>query len=149
MDLTELFTQFPYLREGLTAAVVIFVDICALTILIAAGRERRTGDRRWAKEGKGLMLTCGDAVYPLGAAELLIGRHPSADIHFPDDEVSRFHALITLRNGKWQIEDTGASNGVLVNGSRIKETRVLKRGDVITVGKRRLTVVKGAGKVVS
>ncbi len=78
------------------------------------------------------MLTCEDEVFPLGAAELLIGRHPSADIHFSDDEVSRFHALISLRGGRWQIEDAGAANGVLVNGSRITEPKPLKRGDVIT-----------------
>ncbi|MBR6419737.1 MAG: FHA domain-containing protein [Oscillospiraceae bacterium] len=149
MDLTELFSQYPYLREGITAIVVIFVDICALTILIAAGRERRTGDRRWAKEGRGLMLMCGNEVYPLGAAELLIGRHPSADIHFYDDEISRFHALLTLQNGKWQIEDAGASNGVIVNGTRITKPHTLKRNDVIRIGKRELTVVKGSGKVVS
>ncbi len=149
MNLTELFSQYPYLREGLTAVVVIFVDICALTILIAAGRERRSGDRRWAKESRGLMLLCENQVFPLGAAEILIGRHPSADIRFYDDEISRFHALLTLQNGQWQIEDAGAQNGVLVNGTRITKPCVLHRNDVISVGKRRLTVVKGSGKVVT
>lgn len=149
MDLTELFTQYPYLREGITAFVVIFVDICALTILIAAGRERRNGDKRWAKEGRGFMLACGNEIYPLGAAELLIGRHPAADIHFDDDEVSRFHALLMLQNGKWTIEDAGASNGVTINGTRITKPHTLRKNDVIGIGKRRLTVVRGSGKVVS
>ena len=62
------------------------------------------------------MLTCAGTLYPLGAAEVLIGRHPSADIQFPDEEISRFHALITFANGRWQIEDIGAHNGVIVNG---------------------------------
>ena len=56
MDLTVLFERYPFFREAATAFVVIFVDICALVILIAAGRERRRGDRRWAKEGRGYML---------------------------------------------------------------------------------------------
>ena len=41
MDLTVLFERYPFFREAATAFVVIFVDICALVILIAAGRERR------------------------------------------------------------------------------------------------------------
>ena len=52
MDIQEIFRQYPYFREAATAFVVIFVNICALVILIAAGRERRRGDRRWAKESK-------------------------------------------------------------------------------------------------
>lgn len=146
MGAAELFGGFPYLREALTAIVVIFVDICALTILIAAGRERRRGDRSWAKESCGLMLVSGDNVYPLGAAELLIGRHPAADIYFGDNDISRFHALISLRGGVWQIEDVGAQNGVMVNGQRIVEPVKLHRNDIIAIGGHRLTVVKGSRK---
>lgn len=149
MDLTPLFEQYPFLREGATAFVVIFVDICALMILIAAGRERRHGDRRWAKEGKGYMLACAGELYPLGAAEILIGRHPSADICFPDTEISRFHALLTLSNGRWHIEDIGAQNGVIVNGRRISQPCRLHQHDTIMIGNRRLTVVKAAGKGVA
>ena len=146
MDLTPLFEQYPFLREAATAFVVIFVDICALVILLAAGRERRRGDRGWAQEGRGYMLACEGTLYPLGAAEILIGRHPSADIRFPDTEVSRFHALLCLSGGKWQIEDIGAQNGVLVNGRRINKPCTLHQNDAIQIGKHRMTVVKGSGK---
>lgn len=142
MDFTSFFEQYPFFREAATAFVVIFVDVVALVILIAAGRERRRGDRRWAKEGKGYMLVCRGELYPLGAAEVLIGRHPSADIRFPDEEISRFHALITFANGRWQIEDAGAPNGVYVNGHRITKPCTLHRNDAIVIGKRRLTVIK-------
>ena len=143
MDLTELFSQYPYLREGITAITVIFVNICALVILIAAQRERHHDDKSWANESRSLMLRGDGGIYPLGAAELLIGRHPSADIPFPDGEISRFHALITLSNGCWQIEDLGAANGVSVNGRRISQPCVLHQDDVISVGNRLLTVVRG------
>ena len=143
MDIQEIFRQYPYFREAATAFVVIFVNICALVILIAAGRERRRGDRRWAKESKGYMLVCQGQTYPLSAAEILIGRHPSADICFPETEISRFHALLTFSNGRWQIEDAGAHNGVIVNGRRISGSCTLHRNDAITIGKRRLVVVKG------
>lgn len=144
MDLTVLFEQYPYLREAITAAAVIFVNLCALFILIAAKRERRFDDRHWIRESRGYMLVCGDQAYPLGAAEVLIGRHPAADIRFPDTEISRFHALLSLSDGQWRIEDIGAQNGVLVNGRRIHKPCILHQNDAITIGKRRLIVVKGA-----
>jgi len=143
MDLTQFFAQYPNLRELLTAIAVIFVDICGLTILVSAVRERRHGDANWRREGHSLMLRCGEDVFPLGAAEIVIGRHPASDIRFLDADISRFHALITLSNGKWCIEDLGGVNGVTVNGGRIREPRVLHASDVIVIGKRKLTVIKG------
>ncbi|MBR3267384.1 MAG: FHA domain-containing protein [Oscillospiraceae bacterium] len=149
MDFTELFEKYPYLREATTAFVVIFADICALMILIAAARERRRGDRLWAREGRGYMLASGATFYPLGAAEILIGRHPAADIRFDDNEISRFHALLTLSNGQWTIEDIGAQNGIFVNGRRVTQPRILHQNDLIQIGRRRLTVVRGTGKGVA
>jgi len=149
MELTTLFEEYPFLREALTAFAVIFVDFCALIILVAAGRERRRGDRNWAWEGRGYMLAMGKTFFPLGAAEVLIGRHPAADIRFEDDDISRFHALLTLSNGEWTIEDIGAQNGVLVNGRRITQPRILRQNDQIRIGKRCLTVVRGSGKGVA
>ncbi|MBQ6039232.1 MAG: FHA domain-containing protein [Oscillospiraceae bacterium] len=143
MDLTPLFAKYPFLREAATAFVVIFVDIVALVILLAAARERHRGDRGWAKEGHGFMLACEGEVYPLGAAEILIGRHPSADIRFSDSEVSRFHALLSLSGGKWQIEDIGAQNGVAVNGHRISKPCTLRHHDAIMIGKHRMVVIRG------
>lgn len=144
MDVPALFEKFPYLREALTAFAVIFVDVCALLILAASRRERRRGSKSWAKESHSYMLQCGQNLYSLSAAEILIGRHPCADIHFPDNEVSRFHALLSLCDGTWIIEDLGAQNGVLVNSRRITQPCRIRRGDVVTVGKRQLTVVKAS-----
>ena len=143
MDLTPLFAKYPFLREAATAFVVIFVDIVALVILLAAARERHRGDRGWAMEGHGFMLACEGKVYPLGAAEILIGRHPYADIRFSDSEVSRFHALLSLSGGKWQIEDIGAQNGVAVNGHRISKPCTLHHRDAIMIGKHRMVVIRG------
>ena len=143
MDLSQFFAQYPNLRELLTAIAVIFVDICGLMILVSAVRERAHGDAIWMREGHGLMLKCGEDVFPLGAAEVVIGRHPAADIRFLDADMSRFHALISLSGGKWSIEDLGGANGVTVNGTRIQAPRVLHPSDVIIIGTRKFTVIKG------
>ena len=146
MELSELFTSSPHLRELLTAFCIIFVDFCGLMILFSAASERKSGDANWAREGRSLMLRCGETLYPLGAAEIVIGRHPAADIRFSDSEISRFHAIIMLYDGKWHIEDLGGKNGVTVGGSRITKPCVLREGDVIGIGKRELKVVRGKRK---
>ncbi len=147
--MTEFFQNIPNISELLSVFIVIFVDFCALMILVAAGRERRHGDHHWAKEAKGYMLSEHGTIYPLGAAEILIGRHPGADIRFADKEISRFHAIITLSDGKWRIEDLGSGSGTIVNGVRIRNPRILHRDDEIRIGRRCLRVIKGNGKVVS
>ena len=50
--MTNFLENLPNLRVALTVFVVIFVDFCALMILVAAGRERRRGDQNWASAGK-------------------------------------------------------------------------------------------------
>ncbi len=139
-----LLTENAVFREGLTAFVVIFTDFCALMILLAALRERKYGDRLWANESRGLMLTDGTQVYPLGAAEILIGRHHAADICLDDCTVSRFHALLVLRDGSWRIEDLQSADGTYVNGKRIRAPHTLRQNDVIRIGERSFTVIRGS-----
>lgn len=148
-SVTEFFQNGQNLGELLSVFIVVFVDFCALMILLAAGRERKRGDEIWAKEAKGYMLSEHGTIYPLGAAEIIIGRHPSADIRFSDKEISRFHAILTLSDGRWHIEDLGSGSGTYVNGVRIKTPRTLHRDDEIRIGRRSLRVIKGNGKVVS
>lgn len=143
MYFSQLFADTAVARDAVTAFVVIFTDFCALMILLAASRERKRGDRLWASEGHGFMLSDGEQLYPLGAAEILIGRHSGADIRLYDTEISRFHALLTLQDGCWRIEDLHSAGGTYVNGTRIRSPRVLHRNDRICIGSRTFTVVKG------
>lgn len=146
----HLLEQSVNARAFLSVFALIFVDFCALMILTAAGRERRHGDRNWVREARGYMLAEREVTYPLGAAEILIGRHPSADIRFEDCEISRFHAILTLSDGKWRIADLGSGSGTFVNGVRIGDTPcLLRKDDQIRIGQRTLRVVRGNGKVVA
>ena len=76
-------------------------------------------------------------VYELGCDEILIGRHASADIRLPDISVSRYHAMLTVSNGRWTITDIGSKSGVFVNGNLVHEA-VLHENDIIKLGSRRL-----------
>ena len=82
-------------------------------------------------------------IFPLEPARrsVTIGRRDEADISLPwDPECSRLHAELELRAGEWTISDDGLSqNGTWVNELRIAGRRRLADGDVVRVGRTRLT----------
>ena len=64
---------------------------------------------------------------------LLIGRDPQNDVVLDDRRVSRKHAEIRLRLGRYTLYDLQSTNGTYVNGRRVAE-KVLDDGDKISVG---------------
>lgn len=69
---------------------------------------------------------------PLGPEPCTIGRDPQNDIVLDDRPVSRKHAEIRLRLGRYTLYDLQSTNGTYVNGRRIAEV-VLSDGDRITI----------------
>jgi hypothetical protein len=68
------------------------------------------------------------------------GIFPDVDLDAEDPEakISRRHARITLKGGRYFLEDLGSTNGTFVNrGKRLKpgEPQPLAEGDEIIVGK--------------
>lgn len=74
------------------------------------------------------------AIYPLEAEAITIGRDPSNVIQINDAEISRRHARLELKGGKYVIEDAGSTNGTHVNGQRIMSPYVLRPGDLVSFG---------------
>lgn len=69
-----------------------------------------------------------------------IGRMAQADFILDAPLVSRVHCKLTVsRSGDLEVEDTGSTNGTLVNGQRITCTP-LKAGDSLTIGRVEFTV---------
>jgi diguanylate cyclase (GGDEF)-like protein len=68
-------------------------------------------------------------------AAVLLGRGGSADVHVPDDTVSRRHARIRWDGTGYSIEDL-ASSGTWVNGWRVDAWRPLSGGARIQLGQR-------------
>ena len=68
----------------------------------------------------------------------MIGRSPDCAIFLDDVTVSRRHAALVERDGRWFIEDQGSLNGTFVNRRRV-ESAELEDGDELQVGKYRLT----------
>jgi len=75
-------------------------------------------------------------VYALEGDLIAIGRDASNDISVNDAEVSRRHARLTFQGGKFVLEDLGSTNGTYVNGQRLTGPRVLKSGEVISLGEQ-------------
>lgn len=72
-----------------------------------------------------------------------LGRATTSTIVLADTFVSVEHATITLRDGRWWLEDCGSRNGTIVNGTRIESALVLSDGDEIGVGSIRLRFEAG------
>ena len=69
----------------------------------------------------------------LGPEPLAIGRDPQNDVVLDDRRVSRKHAEIRLRLGRFTLYDLQSTNGTYVNGRRVAEI-VLSDGDRLSIG---------------
>jgi hypothetical protein len=78
---------------------------------------------------------------PLASDPVTIGRSKDCDFSFPEDkQVSRFHAMIELRERGWYVVDQKSTNGSYVNEQRVTVPFPIKVGDVVRVGEQRLRV---------
>ncbi|GLE51101.1 BTAD domain-containing putative transcriptional regulator [Mycobacterium montefiorense] len=78
--------------------------------------------------------------YRLNDATTRIGRFPDNDIVLDDNDVSRYHAAITDSGTGFVITDLRSTNGVEVQGNRIRGSASLADGDHIRIGGREFTV---------
>ena len=67
-----------------------------------------------------------------------VGRSPECDVFLDDVTVSRRHAQVVQREGRFFIEDKGSLNGTFLNRRRI-ESGALSDGDELQIGKYKLT----------
>lgn len=77
---------------------------------------------------------------------LIIGRDASrSDLHISDTSISRVHAKIYKKDGDLWIEDMGSTNGMIVNGRKVKpgNSAFLSVSGTITIGGIDLTLGRG------
>jgi hypothetical protein len=82
----------------------------------------------------------GESFRPTGE-RTRIGRSPDCEIFLDDVTVSRNHAVLIERDGRFFVEDEGSLNGTFVNRRRIDSVE-LENGDEVQIGKYRLTFVE-------
>ena len=79
--------------------------------------------------------------------EITIGRVQGNDVILPKGNVSKRHARIVLKDGKFIIVDLKSTNGTYVNGRKITSPLVVKETDKIYIGDFILGVEEtGAGR---
>jgi pilus assembly protein CpaF len=66
--------------------------------------------------------------------EVTIGRVQGNDIVLPKGNVSKRHARIVLKDGKFIVVDLKSTNGTYVNGRKITSPLVVKENDKIYIG---------------
>ena len=81
----------------------------------------------------------GESFKPAGE-RTRIGRSPECEIFLDDVTVSRDHAVLVERNGRYVVADKGSLNGTFVNRKRI-DSAPLEEGDELQIGKYRMTFI--------
>jgi ABC-type multidrug transport system ATPase subunit/pSer/pThr/pTyr-binding forkhead associated (FHA) protein len=77
----------------------------------------------------------GQTLHPFeGNAPLTIGRAGDIDVRLDGLQISNYHARVSKSNGAVFIEDTGSTNGVYVNGTRIKSKVQISASDTVQIG---------------
>ena len=72
--------------------------------------------------------------YDLEGPEIVIGRGAGAAIVIADARVSRQHARLVLRDGTWWVEDMGARNRALLDGTPVERAARLRSGARLEIG---------------
>lgn len=95
-------------------------------------REKLLRDKPRAPKATVEVKTGERSSVQLGPEPLLIGRDQQNDVVLDDTRVSRKHAEIRLRLGRYTLYDLQSTNGTYVNGRRVAEV-VLNDGDKISI----------------
>lgn len=72
--------------------------------------------------------------------EVSVGSEGTNDFAIQSTSVSRRHAIIRSRSGRYQVTDLNSTNGTFVNGQRVKGSAELERGDELRIGSVRFVV---------
>src|SRR4051812_20541001 len=67
-------------------------------------------------------------------AEINIGRVQGNDLVLPKGNVSKRHARVLYRDGRFIVTDLKSTNGTYVNGRKIPQATIVREGDKIYVG---------------
>jgi sigma-B regulation protein RsbU (phosphoserine phosphatase) len=75
----------------------------------------------------------------IDAERVSIGRSSKNDVNLSFDlSLSRFHAEVTRREGRYFLADVGSRNGTSLNGRPVSQPTELKVGDQIALGETRI-----------
>src|SRR5689334_18967257 len=79
--------------------------------------------------------------------EINVGRVQGNDLMLPKGNVSKRHARLLYRDGRFIVTDLKSTNGTYVNGRKIAQATIVREGDKIYIGDfvLRIEASSGAG----
>ncbi len=92
----------------------------------------QTDDQAESMPSNAFLIVNGKDMFPLTHAVINIGRRPDNHLCVDDRRVSRIHAQMRAKHGRFIIFDLDSTGGTFVNGKRIKQY-TLHPGDVISL----------------
>ena len=119
--------------EVITAVGRWLLPVLAVLIVGSCGGVLIRGNRKTGTIGYVVNAANGDSM-ALRSFETSIGRSKLCDIVLNYNTVSRFHAVIARRGGKWILFDTNSKTGTYVNKDRVVEKKLLENGDTLIFG---------------
>lgn len=90
------------------------------------------------------LIVDGERHFPLSRPVINIGRRLDNHLIIDDQRISRTHAQIRIRAGRFEIFDLNSSAGTRVNG-RVVDHHILQPGDVIGLAESRLVYGEDPG----
>ena len=109
------------------------LPLIAFNVIIGCGLSLIRGNRKTGVIGYLVNAANADEI-PLISYETSIGRSNSCDIVLNYTTVSRFHAVISKRGGRWLLFDTNSKTGTMINDEKIVGMGILEEGDIIVFG---------------
>ncbi|MEO5727742.1 MAG: FHA domain-containing protein, partial [Byssovorax sp.] len=67
-------------------------------------------------------------------SEINVGRVQGNDLMLPKGNVSKRHARLLFRDGRFIVTDLKSTNGTYVNGRKIAQATIVREGDKIYIG---------------
>ena len=134
----DLDTRLPTGRFTVSSEAVASVSVPSSS---EAARASGPPDGAPARPGE-LVLEVNGMRHPLSPPGLVIGRGTEADLRINDPGISRRHAEIRVgqsSDGTIDIVDLGSTNGITVNGHKVRHA-VLQEGTRIEIGTTRMLV---------
>jgi pilus assembly protein CpaF len=71
---------------------------------------------------------------PCDKNEINVGRVQGNDLMLPKGNVSKHHARLLYRDGRFIVTDLKSTNGTYVNGRKISQATIVREGDKIYIG---------------
>lgn len=97
---------------------------------------------------KGAFLIIRSQVLPLDKEVVSIGRGSDNDLVLHEPTVSRHHAKLVARRGRYTIADLNSASGTFINGEPVRQ-QVVRSGDIISLAGVSLLYVENHTKLES